>query len=45
MDADNFIVCLKTVDIFKDVAEDVKTRFDASNCELERPLTKGINKK
>ena len=43
MDTDSFIVCIKTDDIFKDVA-DVKTRFDASIYELDRLLTKGINK-
>ena len=29
----------------KDIVEDVKTRFDASNCESDRPLPKGKNKK
>ena len=32
-------------DIYKDIAEDAKTRFDTSNYELERPLLKGENKK
>ena len=44
MDTGSFIVCIKTDDIFKDVAEEVKTRLDASNYELDRLLTKGINK-
>ena len=35
----------KTNDIYKDIAEDVKTRFDTSNYELDRPLTNGKNKK
>ena len=26
--------------IYKDIAEDVETRFDTSNYELDRPLTK-----
>ena len=26
-----FIVCIKTDDIYKDIAEDVETRFDTSN--------------
>ena len=30
------IVCIKTDDIYKDIAEDVETRFDTSNCELDR---------
>ena len=35
----------KTDDIYKDIAEDVETRFDSSNCKLERPLPKEKNKK
>ena len=31
--------------IFINIAEDVKTRFDTSNYELNRPLSKGKNKK
>ena len=45
MDADSFIVYIKTNDIDKDIAEDVATRFDTSNYELERPLPKGKNQK
>ena len=41
IDADSFIVYIKTNDIYKDV----KTKFDTSNYELERPLPKGKNKK
>ena len=26
--------------IYKDIAEDIETRFDTSNCELDRPLPK-----
>ena len=40
-----FIVYIKTNDIYKDIAEDIETRFDASNHELDRPLPKGKNKK
>ena len=36
---------IKTDGIYKDIAEDVKTRFDTSNYELDRPLPKGKNKK
>ena len=31
--------------IFLGIEEDVETRFDTSNCELDRPLSKGKNKK
>ena len=32
MDTGGFIVHVKTGDIYKDMAEDVKTRFDTSGC-------------
>ena len=35
-----FIVYIKIDDIYKDIAEDVETRFDTSNYELDRSLTK-----
>ena len=41
---ESFIVYIKTGDIFKDIAEDVETRLDTSNYELDRPLPKGKNK-
>ena len=41
MDADSFIVYIKTDDIYKVIAEDVEIRFDTSNYELDRPLPKG----
>ena len=41
MDTDSFIVNVKTDYIYKDIAENVGTRFDTSNIELERPLPKG----
>ena len=34
----SFILYIKTDDIYKDIAEDVETRFDASNYELDTPL-------
>ena len=37
---DSFIVYIKTDDIYKDIAEDVETRFDTSNYELDRSLPK-----
>ena len=45
MDTENFIVHLKTEDIYRDFAEDVETWFDTSNFELDRPLPKGKNSK
>ena len=45
MDIGCFIVYIKIDDIFKDTAEDVTTKFDTSNHELDRPLPKGKNKK
>ena len=35
MDTDSFVVCIKAADIYKDIAEDVETRFDTSNYESE----------
>ena len=40
-DTDSFIVYITTDDSYKDIAEDVETRFDTSNNELDRPLPKG----
>ena len=34
------IVHVKTDDIYKDIAENVKTKFGTSNCELNKPLPK-----
>ena len=45
MNTDSFIVYTKTDGNYKDIAEDVETRFDTSNYELDRPLAKGKNKK
>ena len=45
MDKNSFIVYIKTDDIYKDIAEDVETRFDTSNYGLDRSLPKGKNKK
>ena len=45
MDTDSFIVHIKANDIYKDIAEDMETRFDTSNYKLDRPLSKGKNKK
>ena len=45
MDTGSFIVYLKTEELYKDIAEDVKTRVDTSIYELDRPLPKGKIKK
>ena len=45
MDTDSFTVLVKTVDICKDTAKDIETRFDNSNFEIDRPFSKGENKK
>ena len=45
MDTDNFIVHLKTDNNYKDIVEDVETRFDTSNFAIDRPLPKGKNEK
>ena len=41
VDTNSFIVYIKTDDIYENIAEDVETRFDASNYELDRPVAKG----
>ena len=41
----SFSVYIKTDDIQKDTAEDVETRFDTSNYDLDRLLPKGKNQK
>ena len=43
MYTDRFIVYAQTDNIYKDIVEDVETRFDTSNYELDRPLRKGKN--
>ena len=45
MDTDSFVVNVKTKDFYKDIAENVKERFDTSNYTLDRPLPTGVNKK
>ena len=42
---DSFIVYIKTDDTYKKNAEDVETRFDSSNQELDSLFPKGKNKK
>ena len=45
MDTDSFIVYIKTNDIYKEIFEDIKTRLDTSNYELDKPLPKRKPKK
>ena len=40
-----YSMSMSTDDIYKDIEEDVETRFDTWNYELDRPLPKGKNKK
>ena len=41
----SFIMNIKTEDFYKDIANDVKKRFDTSNYEVNKPLSTGKNKK
>ena len=43
MNLESFIVHVKIDDIFKNIEEDVETRFYTSNYELNRPLPKRRN--
>ena len=45
MDRDSFIMSIKTNHIYKDIANYVEKRLDASNYEVNRPLPTGKNKK
>ena len=38
MDTESFIVYIKTDDIYKDIAEDVETRFETSNYESNKQV-------
>ena len=40
MDRGSFIASIKTDDSYKHIAEDIETRFNTSNYELDRPLPK-----
>ena len=44
-DTNSIIIYIKTDVIYKDIAENVETRFDTFDYELDRPLPKGKNKK
>ena len=45
MDTDLLVYDIKTKDFYKDIAEDVETRFDTSGYGPDRPLPTGKNKK
>ena len=45
MDTENFTVYIKRNYVYKVNTEDVETRFDALNYELDTPLPKGKIKK
>ena len=45
MDTGSFILYIKADDMCTDIAKDVEARFDTSNYELDRPLSKRKNKK
>ena len=45
MDADSLIYSIETNDFYKDIADDVKDRFDTSDYNPDRPLPVGLNKK
>ena len=44
MDTDSFMSSIKPEDDYKDMANDVKKRFDTSNYTIKRPLLLGKNK-
>ena len=44
MDTDSLICSIKTEDFYKDITDDVKTRFDTSGYIPDRPLPIGLNK-
>ena len=45
MGTDTFVMNIKTIDSYKDIANDVECKFDTSNYEVDRPLPTGKNKK
>ena len=45
MDTDSLICSIETNDFYKDIANDVKDRFDMSSYNSFRPLPVGLNKK
>ena len=45
MGTESFTIYLKIDDVYQDIAEDLETRFDISNYELNIPFPKEKNKK
>ena len=45
MDTDSLIIYIKTEDVYEDIADDTEKTFDASNYEVNRPLSTRKNKK
>ena len=45
MDTDSLIYSIETDDFYRDIAKDVKDRFDTSGYNSSRPLPVGLNKK
>ena len=45
MDADSFIIYIKTKDFHEDIAGDAKKRFDKSNYKINRPYQKEKTRK
>ena len=45
MGTNTFVMNIKTIDSYKDIANDVECKFDTSNYEVDRPLPTGKNKK
>ena len=45
MDTDSLIYSIKTEDFYKDITDDVETRFDTSGYIPDRPLPISLNKK
>ena len=45
IETNNFIIHIKTEDVYENIADDVEKRFNTSNYEVNRPLPTGKNKK
>ena len=45
MDTGSFVIYVKTKDLYKDIANDVREWFDTSNYDNSRPFAFGKNKK
>ena len=45
MNADSFIIYIKTDDVYEGIADDLEKIFDTSNHEVDRPLPTRKNKK